>query len=165
MNKIGVIVLIVAAVVFTGLGFVIGQVAQTLDNTPGSKDDPLVAQSWVESFVGDRLTTMQSDIDEMRAILASNGLTNTAEPLDVSDSSDTTTGTQDAAYTSVEVTADSVNIRATASQSAEIIGSATSGTVLTYIGSTTASDGTWYHIRTSSGAEGWVAGWLCGDPY
>ena len=51
MSKSSVIILIIAAVVFTGLGFVVGQVMAAGSN-PGSKDDPVVSQSYVDELVG-----------------------------------------------------------------------------------------------------------------
>ena len=54
MTKNGVIILIVAAVVFTVVGFFIGQAATALIDPPGSDGDPLVTQSYVEALVGER---------------------------------------------------------------------------------------------------------------
>ena len=48
MSKGGIIVLIVAALVFCGLGFVIGQVVQASGSVGGSESDPVVTQSYVD---------------------------------------------------------------------------------------------------------------------
>ena len=53
MSKSSVIILIIAAVVFTGLGFVVGQVMAEGSN-PGSADYPVVSESYVDKLVGDR---------------------------------------------------------------------------------------------------------------
>lgn len=74
MSKSSVIILIIAAVVFTGLGFVVGQVMAEGSN-PGSADDPVVSESYVDKLVGDRASALQTQIDEIMAVLDSNGST------------------------------------------------------------------------------------------
>ena len=64
----------------------------------------------------------------------------------------------------VSVTADSVNIRASASTSAEIVTTVSSGTVLTYLSQSSQSDGVWYNVRTSGGSTGWIRSDLCSSP-
>ncbi|MBS1348061.1 MAG: hypothetical protein HP052_01090, partial [Firmicutes bacterium] len=70
MNKSSVVILIIAAVVFTGLGFVVGQVMAEGKN-PGSADDPVVSESYVDKLVGDRASALQTQIDEIMAVLDS----------------------------------------------------------------------------------------------
>ena len=160
MSKSSVIILIIAAVVFTGLGFVVGQVMAEWSN-PGSADDPVVSESYVDKLVGDRASALQTQIDEIMAVLDSNGSTtsnndnNTDNNTDDNNSSSTQT---------VSVTADSVNIRASASTSAEIVTTVSSGTVLTYLSQSSQSDGVWYNVRTSGGSTGWIRSDLCSSP-
>jgi len=161
MSKGGVIILIIAALVFTGLGFVIGQVVQAAGNNPGSESDPVVVQSYVDKLVGEKVSALQTQIDALEAMIEAGGVS----PVTGSEESGGTSGGANSEATKVKVASDSVNVRASASTSAEIVGTVSSGTVLTYLGSTHASDGTWYNVRLSNGVEGYVAGWLCGDPY
>lgn len=160
MSKGGIIVLIVAALVFCGLGFVIGQVVQAADTNPGTKDDPYVQQSYVEKLVANHVSDLQQEIDSLKAQLEGADI---SVPTDVPDVPDvpSTPGTTSSTVT---VTSDSVNVRASASTSADIVGTANNGDVLTYLGSTTASDGTWYNVRLSNGTSGYIASWLCGNP-
>ena len=159
MSKGGVIILIIAALVFTGLGFVIGQVVQAAGNNPGSESDPVVVQSYVDKLVGEKVSALQTQIDELEALIEADGTVSGSED------DNNTTGETNSEATKVKVASDSVNVRASASTSAEIVGTVASGTVLTYLGSTHASDGTWYNVQLSNGVEGYVAGWLCGEPY
>lgn len=52
MNKGKAVLLILAALVCVSLGFVVGQVVQATGNQPGSENDPLVSQSYVEKVLG-----------------------------------------------------------------------------------------------------------------
>ena len=157
MNKSSVIILIIAAVVFAGLGFVVGQVMAAGSN-PGSADDPVVSESYVDKLVGDRASALQTQIDDIMAILdgGSNPPDNGDEPDDPDNS---TTDSQ-----TVTVTGDSVNIRATASTSASVVTTVSSGTVLNYLGQSSQSDGVWYNVKTSGGATGWIRSDLCSSP-
>ena len=161
MSKGGIVVLIIAAVVFCGLGFVIGQVVQASGDLPGSADDPAVTQSYVDKLVGERVSALQEEIEELQALIAAGGVSD----IDTSNGDDTTGGDTTGSVSQVKVTTDSVNVRSEASTSASIVGSANNGDVLTYLDSITASDGVWYHVELSNGTEGYVASWLCGTPY
>ena len=174
MSKGGIIVLIVAALVFCGLGFVIGQVVQASGATAGSESDPVVTQSYVDKLVGKQVSALQAEIDEINAALKGNTTTaaatdnsgsTTANPSSTSSTSSSSTSTSTSSATSVKVTSDAVNIRAEASTEATIVGTAASGDVLAYLGSTSASDGTWYNVRMANGTTGYIASWLCSDPY
>ena len=149
MNKSSIIILVIAAVVFAGLGFVVGQVMAE-GNNPGSANDPVVSQSYVDELVGVKVTELQNQIDEIQSIL-------TGEPVSSGDS-DSATGQ------TVSVTTDSVNIRDSASTTASIVTTVSEGTVLSYLGQTTASDGIWYNVETSGGSEGWLRSDLCTSP-
>lgn len=160
MNKSSVVILIIAAVVFTGLGFVVGQVMAEGKN-PGSADDPVVSESYVDKLVGDRASALQTQIDEIMAVLDNDGATPNTNGNDnnTDDPGNSTTTSQ-----TVSVTADSVNIRASASTSASIVTTVSSGTVLTYLDQSSQSDGVWYNVRTSGGSTGWIRSDLCSSP-
>ena len=168
MSKGGIIVLIVAALVFCGLGFVIGQVVQASGSVAGSESDPVVTQSYVDKLVGKQVSALQAEIDEINAALKGN--TTPASNTDNSGSStkpdsSSSNNSSTSSATSVKVTSDAVNIRAEASTEATIVGTAASGDVLAYLGSTSASDGTWYNVKMANGTTGYIASWLCSDPY
>ena len=172
MSKGGIIVLIVAALVFCGLGFVIGQVVQASGATAGSESDPVVTQSYVDKLVGKQVSALQAEIDEINAALKGNTTPasntdnsgSTTKP-DSNSGSNSSSNSSTSSATSVKVTSDAVNIRAEASTEATIVGTAASGDVLAYLGSTSASDGTWYNVRMANGTTGYIASWLCSDPY
>ena len=159
MNKSSVVILIIAAVVFTGLGFVVGQVMAEGKN-PGSADDPVVSESYVDKLVGDRASALQTQIDEIMAVLDSNSTTPNTNGNNNTDNPDNNT----TASQTVSVTADSVNIRASASTSASIVTTVSSGTVLTYLDQSSQSDGVWYNVKTSGGSTGWIRSDLCSSP-
>lgn len=159
MNKSSVVILIIAAVVFTGLGFVVGQVMAEGKN-PGSADDPVVSESYVDKLVGDRASALQTQIDEIMAVLDSNSTTPNTNGNNNTDNPDNNT----TASQTVSVTADSVNIRASASTSASVVTTVSSGTVLTYLDQSSQSDGVWYNVKTSGGSTGWIRSDLCSSP-
>ena len=163
MSKGGVIVLIIAAIVFTGLGFVIGNVVVAAGSNPGSKDDPVMTQKGVEQLMSVRIGELEEKIESLEAMLDSaNPTGGDVKPGKNNDNDDKNTNDEEQ---HVKVKADSVNVRSSASTSADVLASVTSGTELVYLGSTSSSDGTWYHVEMSDGSEGYVAGWLCSDPY
>ena len=172
MSKGGIIVLIVAALVFCGLGFVIGQVVQASGSVAGSESDPVVTQSYVDKLVGKQVSALQAEIDEINAALKGNTTPasntdnsgGTTKP-DSNSGSNSSSNSSTSSATSVKVTSDAVNIRAEASTEATIVGTAASGDVLAYLGSTSASDGTWYNVRMANGTTGYIVSWLCSDPY
>lgn len=159
MSKGGVIVLIIAAIVFTGLGFVIGNVVLAAGSNPGSKDDPVMTQSGVEQLLSVRISELETQIDQLEALL---NATNGSDP-NGEDGNEDGEESESNEPTNVKVTSDSVNVRASASTSASIVASVTSETVLTYLGDS--EDGEWYHVRLSDGTEGYIASYLCGEPY
>ena len=161
MSKGGVIVLIIAALVFCGLGFVIGQVVSASDSLPGSDGDPAASQGYVDKLVARHTQELQTQIDELRALLGGE------IPTGGTDSPGTTDPNNGGAATpsKVKVTAADVNIRASASTEAQVVGNVSNGTEMDYLGSTAVGADTWYHVRLSDGVEGYVASWLCGAPY
>ena len=164
MSKGGVTVLIVAAIVFLALGFVLGQVVEAAYEVPGSADDPLVSQSYVEALVGERLAGLQTEVDELRAqveVLQGNTDVGGGD-ISTGNEDDPPVGNGDGDKpTRIKVTGSSVNIRATASTSANIVGSVAKDDVLTYIG----TSGNWYNVKLTDGTTGWIRNDLCTSPY
>ena len=166
MSKGGVTVLIVAAIVFLALGFVLGQVVEAAYEVPGSANDPLVSQSYVEALVGERLAGLQTEVDELRAqveVLQGNtdvggGDITTGNK---EENNPPTGGNDTGKATRVKVTGASVNIRATASTSATIVGSVVKDDVLTYL----STSNNWYNVKLSDGTTGWIRNDLCTAPY
>ena len=162
MSKSSIIILVIAAVVFTGLGFVVGQVMAEGSN-PGSADDPVVSQTYVDELVGVRVTELQNQIDELNAKISGG-----ATPADNTGADNNTgkkpTGSDTTANKTVTVTGDSVNVRSSASTSAGIVTTVSSGTVMSFIEQTSADGSVWYKVKTSGGAEGWIRSDLCSSP-
>ena len=168
MSKTATIILImVAALVFMGVGFAVGQIVQAAINTPGSADDPLVTQSYVDTTVGQRIAQMQTTMDELEAkviALGGGSVTTTAPP--VTSAPTTPTSVPTAPTTAppstqkVVVTGSTVNVRADAGTTFERIGSVAQGDKLDYLDTKTTADGVWYKVKLSDGKEGWVAGHL-----
>jgi len=171
MNKGKVVLLVLAALVCVSLGFVVGQVVQATGNQPGSESDPLVSQSYVEKVIGEKMSVLQTQVEELQAEVAElKGETpttggNTSDNDDATPAvSDNTTDTNsnddnDTAVSGklVQVTADNVNIREEPSTDSEKIGSVSKNTKLKYLD--TQND--WYKIELADGTVGWIAGFLC----
>ncbi len=158
MSKVGVVVLIIAALVFCGLGFVIGQVVQYSGNSIGTDADPVVQQSYVDKLVGERTSTLQTQIDELKTQIEA--LSNGSSTVNPSTGDDPEGGT-----TQHVTTTTSVNIRSTASTEGNVLTTVDTNTELVYLGSASSSDGTWYNVRLSDGTEGYVASWFCSEIY
>ena len=161
MNKSSIIILVIAAVVFTALGFVVGQVIAAGDN-PGSKDDPVVSQTYVDELVGVKVTDLQNQIDELAAMINNGGTVN--PPADNDNDNDVPEPDNNDTSKTVTVTGDSVNIRASASTSADVVTTVSSGTVLVYVSQSSVDGYIWYQIKTSGGASGWIRSDLCSSP-
>jgi len=166
MSKGGIAVLVVAALVFTALGFVFGQVVQAANNTPAT----LVTESYVQKYVGEMMADMQSKIDELDLRVAelsgsASGDTTVPEPSDNQGPTSTSTNPATPKPTTVKVKSSGVNVRSDASTTASVVGSVTANTVLTYLDQKTDGQGqVWYKVQLQNGTQGWVAGWLCYDP-
>ena len=158
MSKVGVVVLIIAALVFCGLGFVIGQVVQYSGNSIGTDADPVVQQSYVDKLVGERTSTLQTQIDELKTQIEA--LSNGSSTVNPSTGDDSEVDT-----TQHVTTTTSVNIRSTASTEGNVLTTVDTNTELVYLGSASSSDGTWYNVRLSDGTEGYVASWFCSEIY
>lgn len=163
MAKTNKIILVIVAVVCIAVGFAVGQVVQASFNSPGSENDPLVSQSYVETIVGERTAALQTQIEELQTqltALTGGGSTTTAAASSNSSSATTSTTTTpeqtaDSGKT-VNVTGNSVNVRSAANTSASVVGQVSKGDKITYIG----EDGDWYKVKLSDGTEGYIASWL-----
>ena len=152
MNKGRVALLVVAALVFIAVGFVLGQVVQAVNvNNLGSDKDPVVTKSYVEKLVGERTALLQTEIDELEAELASVKGTGSADG-GGSDANASGDAGSNAIVGQVEVQQESVNIRAEANTSSDKVAFATKGTKLDY----TAEQGGWYRVILQNDKVGWV---------
>lgn len=169
MSKNGIIILVVAAVVFTVVGFFIGQAATALIDPPGSDGDPLVTQSYVEALVGERTAAIQTQLEELQAAIAGGNTGNTGNSGGETDpdenqpnnngGSETNPSTN--TPTQVKVTGNSVNLRAAVGTSAERVGTAVKDDVLTYLGTEKDSAGEdWYKVKMANGATAYMAAYL-----
>lgn len=160
MNKVGVIILVIAALVFCGLGFLIGSTVEYSEKNYGTSADPVAQKSYVDTLVSNNIAVLQEEIDDLKAQIADltaaieGGNTGTGNP----------NGGNNTTTQSVKTTA-SVNVRATASTTGSVLTTVDTNTVLTYIGSTSGSDGTWYNVKLSDGTVGYVFSQYCSEPY
>lgn len=159
MNKGKAVLLILAALVCVSLGFVVGQVVQATGNQPGSENDPLVSQSYVEKVLGEKMSVLQTKIDELEAEVSQLKGGGTVSGNDGTDTSSggNTTGTSTNTGKMVQVTSNNVNIREEPSTDSAKIGSANTSTRLKYLGE---QDG-WYKVQVTDSMEGWIADYLC----
>ena len=117
-----------------------------------------MTQSGVEQLLSVRISELEAQIDQLEVLLNATSDSNTG-----TEENGNTEDPDSSSPSNVEVTSDSVNVRASASTSASIVASVTAGTVLTYLGDS--EDGEWYHVELSDGTEGYIASYLCGEPY
>ena len=164
MTRGGIVVLVVAAVVFLSLGFVVGQVVQAMVNTPGSSNDPIVSQSYVEKLVGERVAALQTQIEGLQAEISrlndelngKNSLATVAgvNPPEGQEYPDNNTSSASSQKQQVQVTAGSVNVRRGPSTTTETIDSVKKGDKLPWI----EKQNGWYKVKLSDGTEGWILG-------
>ena len=158
MNRGKIALLVVAALVFLSLGFVIGQVVQAVDTLPGSTDDPVATQSYVETKVGEKLAVLNTKIEELEAeVAALKGSGATAANNNASNTTDNSSGNTASSNVSstsqVQITGNSINVRATASTSAAIIGSLSKDDKVTLL----QESGSWYQVQLKNGTTGWIS--------
>jgi uncharacterized protein YgiM (DUF1202 family) len=160
MNKGGIIMLVIAAIVFCGLGFVIGQWAKAASvPTPGGKDDPLVSKNYVDKLVAERTADLQNQLDELMAqFLAMGGSLDI--PIDNSnDNNDTpavVTPPPGPTYTSVKITTNGARVRSQPNTTSDVLITLNSGDVVDYLG----EENDFYKIKLPDGREGYIATWL-----
>ncbi|ATW25940.1 SH3 domain-containing protein [Candidatus Formimonas warabiya] len=162
MTKGRAALLVVAAIVFLTVGFVIGQMVQAAGAIPGTAGDPLVAQSYVEKIVGETVASLQTKLDEMQAkvddlqeeVDALSGDTGTNK------GSGKTTLPQSsnppAQGKTVVVSGDSANIRTGPGTTYAKVTTLVKGDTATMV----SEENGWYKITLQDGKEGWVANWL-----
>lgn len=156
--------LVIAALIFLVVGFVCGQVAKGLNTLPGSADDPVATQSYVEAKVGESLATLTTRIEELEAELAN--LKGTGTPGATNNPGGTTNnpgGTTNPGATNnpgnttsnatMTITGNGVRLRSGAGTSYEIITSLEKGAKVTRLG----TEGDWYRVQTADGTVGYVS--------
>lgn len=166
-NKKGMILLSLGSLVCLTVGFVLGQVVQAVTAMPGSADDPLVSQSYVEKIVGERTAAIQTQLDELKANVNKGGSTtttpnnggNTTTP---NNGGNTTTSNNNGNTTTttnktVTINAESLNVRGGAGTTYAKVGSVKKGEKYTLLETKSGTDGNWYKIKLSDGKEGWVS--------
>ncbi|MCI8336531.1 MAG: SH3 domain-containing protein [Peptococcaceae bacterium] len=166
-NKKGMILLSLGSLVCLTVGFVLGQVVQAVTAMPGSADDPLVSQSYVEKIVGERTAAIQTQLDELKAN-ANKGGSNTTTPNNGGNTTtpnnggNTTTSNNNGNTTTttnktVTINAESLNVRGGAGTTYAKVGSVKKGEKYTLLETKSGTDGSWYKIKLSDGKEGWVS--------
>lgn len=153
LNKGKVVLIVVAILVCVTIGFVAGQVVQAMSTLPGSSDDPVATESYVEATIGERLATLSAQVDELEAEVAA--LKGEAPPVNTNnndtsttiDNNDNTSGEQ------ISITGNGVNLRSAASKDSEVLDTLAKGTKVTKL----SEEGNWYKVRTSDGQVGYVS--------
>ncbi|MGI6361668.1 MAG: SH3 domain-containing protein [Bacillota bacterium] len=159
MAKKNTIILVIVAVVSVAAGFAVSQVVQASFFSPGSKDDPFVSQSYVETIVGERTAVLQTQIDELQTQL-NGGSTKTSDTGEAGATNANNEGNSGEANETVDktvtITGNSVNVRSEASSSGSVVGKVSSGDKVSLVG----QEGDWYKVKLTNGTEGWIASWL-----
>lgn len=166
-NKKGMILLSLGSLVCLTVGFVLGQVVQAVTAMPGSADDPLVSQSYVEKVVGERTAAIQTQLDELKASVNNGGSTTTTPnnggTTTTPNNGGTTTttpnngGTTTTTNKTITINAESLNVRSGAGTTYTKVGSVKKGDKFTLLETKAGTDGNWYKIKLSDGKEGWVS--------
>ncbi|MGI6065850.1 MAG: SH3 domain-containing protein [Bacillota bacterium] len=159
--------LVVASMVFLAVGFVIGQIVQAAGTIPGSADDPLVAQSYVEEAVGKKVADLQKTIDELQAkvdlledkidsLPGKSGSSSSPNTKNNDDDKGKSTQQSSREGKKVTVSGSSANIRTGPGTSYDRVTTLTEGDTGTFL----LEENGWYKIELADGQEGWVANWL-----
>jgi len=175
MTKGRLALLVVAAIVFLSVGFVIGQIVQAAGTIPGTAGDPLVAQSYVEKVVGETVADLQSKLDEMESKVTAlqetiDGLASSSgkgSSSVSSGSSKSNSGSSSSGSTSnkpdnssqgktVVVSSSSANVRTGPGTTYEKITTLIEGDTAKLI----LEENSWCKITLDDGKEGWIANWL-----
>ena len=162
-NKKGMILLSLGSLVCLTVGFVLGQVVQAVTAMPGSADDPLVSQSYVEKIVGERTAAIQTQLDELKANAGNSGTTtpnNSGTTTTPNNGGNTTTPNNGGSSTTtktITINAESLNVRGGAGTTYAKVGSVKKGDKFNLLETKAGSDGNWYKIKLSDGKEGWVS--------
>lgn len=168
--------IIVGAILSIVIGYTVGKVADASAPEPGSSDDPLVAKSYVDKALQDRITdlekavaeltvtaqALQSTVNELQAkINPSSGSSSTRQGSGSSSSSSGSTAPQpDASYIGkvayVREANNYVNLRRGPSTSEEVIKQVQKGEPM----GITEVRNSWFKVRLSDDTTGWVASWV-----
>ena len=153
MNKGKIVLIVVAILVFVTIGFVAGQVVQAMSTLPGSSDDPVATESYVETTIGERLATLSTQVDELEAeVAALKGEAPASKPSQTSDNDNSNKEEENNGGEEITITGNGVNLRSAASTNSDVITTLSKGTTVTKLG----EDGDWYKVETSSGQTGYV---------
>lgn len=154
MRNARVWLLVVAALVFVAIGFVAGQFAEAMISMPGTDDDPAVTQSYVTEYVEEQTAALAAKILELEAEIEALTSGTSGSTASTGSTADTgTTTTPDVETVQVQVSATTLNVRASASTSADKVGSVSYGEIFDVIASV---DG-WYKIELSDGTLGYIS--------
>lgn len=154
MNKGKIVLIIVAALVFITVGFVAGQVVQAMSTLPGSSDDPVATESYVETTIGERLATLSTQVDELEAEVAAlkGEAPSTASDQTSSSGNGGSADNSGDTNSTLTITGNNVNLRSAASTNSDVIGSLSKGTTVTKLG----EEGDWYKVD-ANGKTGYVS--------
>ncbi|MCR6545396.1 SH3 domain-containing protein [Dehalobacterium formicoaceticum] len=171
MTKGRIALLVMAAVVFLSVGFVLGQIVQASGTIPGTSGDPLVAQSYVEKVVNETVADMEKKLADMESQVTS--LQKKVEDLSADDNksasqqvsakpaADTTPKKQTPPAAASKKTVvvkgnSSVMVRTGPDTTYNKVASLLKGDEATVI----YEENNWYKVILRDGQEGWVANWV-----
>ncbi|MEL7564784.1 MAG: SH3 domain-containing protein [Dehalobacterium sp.] len=175
MTKGRLALLVVAAIVFLSVGFVIGQIVQAAGTVPGTAGNPLVSQSYVEKVVGETVAELENKLDEMESKVTA--LQEKIDDLSSSSgkgSSSVSSGNSKS-NSGNSSSGSSTNKPDTSSQGKTVVVSSASANVRTGPGTTyekittllegdtvklILEENSWCKVTLDDGQEGWIANWL-----
>lgn len=156
MNKGKIVLIVVAILVCVTIGFVAGQVVKAMSTLPGSSDDPVATESYVETTIGERMATLSTQVDELEAeVAALKGeapRTSSNQPSDSGSNTGNTGDSGNSGNSSLTITGNNVRLRSAASTNGDVIGSLSKGTTVTKLG----EEGDWYKVE-ANGKTGYVS--------
>lgn len=157
MNKGKIVLIVVAILVCVIIGFVAGQVVQAMTALPGTSDDPVATESYVETTIGERMATLSTQVDELEAEVAAlkgEAPSTSANKPSTSDNGNTgnTGDSGNTGNSSLTITGNNVRLRSAASTNGDVIGSLSKGTTVTKLG----EEGDWYRVE-ANGKTGYVS--------
>lgn len=168
MTKGRLALLVVAAIVFLSVGFVIGQIVQASGTLPGTVGDPLVAQSYVEKVVGETVANLESKLDELESKVTAlqeeidDLSSSSGKGSSSSSGSNSSSGATNKPVNStvqgktVAVSGSSANVRTGPGTTYEKVTTLLEGDTAKVI----LEENSWYKVTLGDGQEGWIANWL-----
>lgn len=154
-------ILVIGALVFFATGFIGGQFTKALVTLPGDESNPVATQSYVEATVGEKVSALSMQIEELEAEIAALKGTGVTAPTTTPDTTtpDTTTPTTPTTPTTsagtLTVTGETVNLRSEPSTSSTILASMKKGEKVTKI----SEENDWIKVKYGN-TTGYVAGYL-----